>query len=157
MDARWAVMAQIAGCPQVEPAADTAPWPLASTAKTKLLAWPSWGDDSDLRALLHDYARTLCGEEDVTLCLRIDPRVVDMTAALARLQSLAAEILPDGGTGLDVLLIADQIAEVALPRLGRAVDGLLALPSDPNPEQLSRLLGVPVVHSAAELRARLHA
>ena len=156
-EARWAAYAEIAGCPAVDPRAEQSPWPLASASKMKLLAWPSWGDDSDLRALLSDYAATLVGQPDVTLCLRVDPTRVNLPAALARLETLAGEMLPDGGESLDVLVVEDRIPDAALPRLGRAISGLLALPSDPNPEALGRTLGVPVVHSAAELRAHFSA
>jgi hypothetical protein len=99
----------------------------------------------------------LCGQDDVTLCLRLDPQSVsDLPAAVSRLQSLAEAVLPDGGASLDVLVVEDPIPEAALPRLGRAVDGLLVLPSNTDPEQLGRALGIPVVHGQAELRARLH-
>lgn len=155
-DTRWAMYADIVGCPAVEPRADQAPWPLASASATKLLAWPTWGDDTDLRALLTNYAATLSGK-DVTLCLRVDPSRVDLATALSRLETLAAEVLPDGGENLDILVIEDRIPDAALPRLGRAVNGLLALPSNPNPEALGRTLGIPVVHSAAELRAHIPA
>jgi GT2 family glycosyltransferase len=155
-EAGWERMASAADCAAATAAPPPAPWPLATASKTRLLAWPSW-TDTDLRTLLADYATMLCGQDDVTLCLRLDPQSVsDLPAAVSRLQSLAEAVLPDGGASLDVLVVEDPIPEAALPRLGRAVDGLLVLPSNTDPEQLGRALGIPVVHGQAELRARLH-
>lgn len=156
-DAAWARLAEVAGCPTVEPRLHTAPWPLASDSKTKLLAWPSWSDDNDLRVLLSSYAAALVGEDSVTLCLRIDPEVDDMPTAMSRLQALADEVLPADIGGLDVLVVEDKMTAADLPRLGQAVDSLIALPSNTDADRLGQTLGVPVVHSTAEMHARIHA
>lgn len=154
-EGRFAQMAELVGCPVVEPAENKAPWPLATNAKLRLLAWPSWSND-DLRSLLENYASVLSDRSDVTLCLRMDPQqVADMPNAMARLQQLAEEVLADGGQNLDVLIVEDPIPTSDLPRLGQAVDGLLALPSNENPDGLGQTLGIPVIHDVAELTERL--
>ena len=157
-DARLRRLAVAAGCPEVEPRPEQAPWPLDAANPTRLLAWPRWSSEEDLRTLMTDYALPLCGQHGITLCLRLDPAQDGAVEGnLARLERIASEILPADGGALDVLVVEDAIREDELPRLGRAVDRLLALPSNGGGDQLGARLGVAVLHSTAELNAHLHA
>ncbi|MEL6349930.1 MAG: glycosyltransferase, partial [Myxococcota bacterium] len=156
-DARMRGFADLIGVPEIDPAAEQAPWPLASQARTRLLAWPQWSDENELRAMITRYASALVDRDNVTLCLRLDPnRDGAIEPAITRLQQLADEMLPAEGE-LDVLVVEDRIPDDDLPRLGRAVDALLALPSNTDADQLAATLGVPVLRTAEQLRNRLNA
>lgn len=107
---------------------DAPPWPLASDAPVKLLAWPDWSDESELAALvaLADDARLAAPPG---LALRFDRACDgDLAAAIARFENVCAR-RPAGAPELDVVVVDEPLPSEALPRLGRAVACALLLPS----------------------------
>jgi GT2 family glycosyltransferase len=107
---------------------DAPPWPLASAASVKLLAWPDWSDDGELAAIvaLADDARLAAPP---CLVLRFDRSCDgDLAAAVARFERACAA-RPAGAPELDVVVVDEPLPPEAFPRLGRAVACALLLPS----------------------------
>jgi len=107
---------------------DAPPWPLASDAPVKLLAWPDWSDDGELAAIvaLADDARLAAPP---CLVLRFDRSSDgDLAAAIARFERACAQ-RPAGAPELDVVVVDEPLPPEAFPRLGRAVACALLLPS----------------------------
>lgn len=70
------------------PAGEEAPRMIDSAAPYRVLVWPDYRSDGELRDLIRDYARQLAGQGDVSLCLLqvpgVDPRLEDAIEATAR-------------------------------------------------------------------------
>lgn len=104
------------------------PWPLATRAAVRALAWPRWDDPRDLAAV----AAVLEGAvlpAQLCLCLRFDPaQDGDLAGALA---SIERALAPPARAprALEILVVDDALSPADWPRLGRAVSFALRLPS----------------------------
>jgi tetratricopeptide (TPR) repeat protein len=105
------------------------PWPLATQARVRLLAWPDYSDARELDALLEQFGEAIASRDDVCLCLRLDP-VLDGSAvdATGRLRESHERTLGDADD-LEVLLVAESMTRLDWIRLARSVDAVIALPS----------------------------
>lgn len=103
------------------------PWPLATQAQTRILAWPDFRDPAELLELFKQYAAPIA-QSGATLCLLTNPRL-DFSADYAHklLSEAYALTVPD--IDLDVLLIDEDISSADWARLGAAVSAAIALPS----------------------------
>lgn len=94
------------------------PWPLATEARWRVLAWPDWKKWDDLGWILREFGPALAGA-GACLCLRYDPEIdgpgddvpARVRAALERQQVEA----------LEVLLIDGPLSEEEWDRLGTAM------------------------------------
>jgi len=106
-----------------------APWPLATRATQRFLAWPRYDRPDDLEQLLGTWADALVGDPDRCLCLRHDPaRDGDLSDAIARLTEVYERVV-GADRSLEVLFVDEEIPDSDLPRLGRAVSGVLEVPA----------------------------
>ena len=130
--------------PSREASRDVAePWPLATEAQHRFLAWPRYGDEGDLERLLATWAECLGSLESTCLCLRHDPRLDgDLEEALERLQA-AWDAAVEPTVELEVLLVDGEMEAADLERLGLAVEALLEIEGceDPAREAFARLVG----------------
>jgi GT2 family glycosyltransferase len=137
------------------PGESSAPWPLASQAAERLLAWPRYDRPGELEGLLETWADAFLDNPERCLCLRHDPEQDgDLTAAIERLQAAYASVVgPE--RAMEVLMVDGAIPERDLPRLGRAVRGVLAVPgrSDPARESWEAKLGAERLTDPALLAA----
>ncbi len=105
------------------------PWPLASEATWRVLAWPDYSDEAELGELFDVFARALVGRCDACLCLRFDEAIDgDESSVVERLERAYRRVL-GAEAPLEVLLVDDELDADALPRLGLAVVGFARLPS----------------------------
>lgn len=131
------------------------PWPLASVAAERLLAWPRYDADRDLERLLATWAPTLSDDSPRCLCLRHDPACDgELSAAIERLTRVYERVV-GAEHSLEVLFVDGAIPERELPRLGRAIRAVLTIPGreDPERERWERGLGVDVLAEPAALDA----
>jgi len=131
----------------VAQAASEEPYPLASEASERFLAWPRYDRADDLEHLLTTWSEVLLDHPERCLCLRHDPsHDGDLSEAVARLQSVY-ERLVGPERALEVLLVDGPIPERDLPRLGRAVRGVLPVPgaTDPRRARWAERLGAPTL------------
>ncbi|MSR48189.1 MAG: glycosyltransferase [Planctomycetes bacterium] len=107
-----------------------AAWPLATTRTTKLLAWPRFDDEEELRTLLAIAGDPRIAPHRPCLVLRHDP-LLDGAAevAVARLRRAHAMAGPALAGDLEVLLLGEAIAEAERPRLRGAVTCALLTPA----------------------------
>lgn len=113
------------------------------TASERLLAWPRYDRPDDLERLLETWAGVLLDHPERCPCLRHDPEQDgDLVAAIERLQEVYARVI-GAERELEVLMVDGAIPEDDLPRLGRAVRGVLSVPgrSDPLRESWEARLG----------------
>jgi hypothetical protein len=104
-----------------------APWPLATDAPTRVLAWPDW-TRADLEALWRAHGLALASGSRA-LCLRFDARVDgDRDQALARLQDSYASALPSR-PAIEAIVVDEPLSDEDWRRLGLAIDEVLVLPS----------------------------
>ena len=72
-----------------------APGMIESAAPYRVLAWPDYRSERELRELFDGYARQLLGQSDVSLCLLqvpgVDPRLEDAIEATARAMTKPAQ------------------------------------------------------------------
>lgn len=132
-------------------------FPLATTARYRVFAWPNWTDERELGFLLNAAGRQLCGRTDVCLCLRRDPRIdPPEEVAVAALQAAHARTL-GAGRPIEVLLVDDVIGAADRPALLRSIDCAFALPSSIGGERatLFAALGSRVVHTVDALCAAI--
>ncbi len=112
--------------PEATPTADdggTGPWPLATDASLRVLAWPKYDDPESLIRVL-TVAEPLWGNPDACLCLRYDPDVdIPYDEATVQLERAYEKIPTDGD--LNVLIVDDKMSPSDLPRLGMAVTCVL--------------------------------
>ncbi len=105
------------------------PWPLASNATWRVLAWPDYSDEAELDGLFDVFARALVGRLDACLCLRFDASSDgDESVVVERLERAYRRTL-GAEAPLEVLLVDDELDALSLPRLGMAVVGFARLPS----------------------------
>jgi len=136
---------------------DVVPWPLATQARVRILAWPDYSDAGELDALLGQFGTAISGKSDVCLCLRLDP-VADGSAvdATGRLREAHERTLGDSGD-LEILLVAEPMTRLDWTRLARSVDALVALPSlaESRRAEFLKLTQLPVVDTVEALEALL--
>lgn len=133
------------------------PWPLATEAKHRLLAWPRYDNVAELDRLVGEFGRELSRRGDACLLLRHDEALdgpVDQ--AVARLTEAYERNLPPDQV-LEVLLLTEPVPEGELARLACAVDAVLEL-VDPASDPRARFLrdvGAYPVRAADELEGCL--
>ncbi|MCE9596106.1 MAG: glycosyltransferase [Planctomycetes bacterium] len=127
------------------------PWPLATEASTRVVAWPNWSA-RELDALFREFGSAFAGRADVCLVLRhdaeIDPPAEQAQAELA--QSYARNF--PNGEALDVLVLDDALTLHDVARVGRASRAALVLPSSAETPRRRWLLALRV-ELAADMRA----
>lgn len=105
------------------------PWPLATEAPYRLLAWPDYRDERELEQLFDGFARHLVARSDACLCLRFDAEHDgDEATVVERLQAVYARVL-GADAPLEVLLVDDPLTSQDLLRLSAALAGYATLPS----------------------------
>ena len=101
------------------------PWPIASRASRRVLAWPTWSAEA-LESFLRTQVAPLLGPSAPALCLRHDPaHDGELDVALAALEQAYARAFPQAPE-LEVVLVQEPIPREELSRVGLAVDGALA-------------------------------
>ncbi|HVS08891.1 MAG TPA: glycosyltransferase [Planctomycetota bacterium] len=130
------------------------PWPLATQARRRVLAWPSYGDSAELEGLFESFGSVLCSAKDLCLCLRhAEETDGSLDEAVERVRDAYDRVL---GTeqALELLIVDDRIEPAELARLGRAVDCVLqsGAMADPARSRFARELQTRVVSSAARLQ-----
>ena len=139
------------------PGAAEEPWPLGTASPLRVLAWPRYDCDDDLRRLAETYADTLLATEGVCLCLRYDPQEDGpVDAALTRVEAGLGSVVREGRV-LEVLLVDDALKPEDLARLGRAVTCVLDLTGGEEPAraEFMQALNTVVITDADELGHRL--
>ena len=125
-EAQATVPSQPAEAPVDE--ATLTPWPLATEAPHRLLAWPRYDDPKDLEALLGLWSDALVDEPERCLCLRHDPALDgSLEDAHALLHEVYDRVVGEDHC-MEVLFVDGEIDRVGLRRLGLAVDGVLVIP-----------------------------
>ncbi len=125
------------------------PWPLATEAEHRLLAWPRYGDEGDLEHLLATWAGCLASCESTCLCLRHDEALDGpMADAVERLQAAWDAVVPPT-VELEVLLVDGPMGPEDLLRLGQAVEALIDIPGcdDPARAAFAHLVARPQLES----------
>ncbi|MEE8467394.1 MAG: glycosyltransferase, partial [Planctomycetota bacterium] len=134
-----------------------APWPLGTEAPLRVLAWPRYDRDDDLRHLAETYADSLLATEGVCLCLRHDPeRDGPLEEAVTRVEAALGTVVREGRV-LDVLLVDDALNPDDLTRLGQAVTCVLDVTGGDDPERVEflRALNAVAVDDADGLQRAL--
>lgn len=135
-------------------ASGTAACGIIETAATyRILAWPDYRSDSELRDLVRDYASRVTGQSDVSLCLLHvpgrDPRLEDAIDATARAWTRVL-----GAATAECLHFVDDAPTIeSWAALGRSAHAVVALPSASSGARRSfvEAVGVPVVGRPAHL------
>jgi len=109
------------------------PWPIVTRARFRLLVWPDWSSEEEMRTLFDALARPLANREDAALVLRYDMnRDGDPEVNLPRMAEAFDAVLGEGH-GLEVVLLDDDGDEDDfLERLSAAVQAVGVLPSSAN-------------------------
>ncbi len=146
-----------AGEPSIEVTAqdiDVAePWPLATEAALRVLAWPDYQSPDELDHLLSVVGKAIAARDDACLCLRLDPNtdgtVVEASRALREAHQRALGEEDD----LEVLLVAEPMSGAEWARLAAAVQAVVVLPSSREGHRAGFLLqaGLPLLETAADL------
>ena len=112
------------------PSADPAPepWPLATDAPVRLLAWPDYRSPEEMVLLFQRYGAALATQGSICLCLRRDP-TGDLSAEAARQIVEEAFALTVRQGHLDVLFVEEPLEASDWGRLGASVSAILDLPS----------------------------
>ena len=139
--------------PSVSLATADAPWPLATDAPVRVLAWPDFTSTDELEGMLREYAPVIAARNDLCLCIRLDP-VVDgsVVEASKALREAHERVAGDQGD-LEILLVAEALTGADWARLVRSVQGIVMLPSS-GLGRRAEILGsidLPRVQSAADL------
>jgi GT2 family glycosyltransferase len=132
-----------------------APWPLGTNHPFRLLCWPHWGDEAALDAALGALAPVL-GDARVTVVLVVDPEEDGSSAAAAEALGRRFAAIHGDAADLDVLLLDEPLAPQDAPRLGRAVDAVVAPEGFTEPGRgvaLAAALGVPLLAGAEDVAA----
>lgn len=133
------------------------PWPLATEAKHRLLAWPRYDSPAELDRLVGEFGRELARRGDVCLLLRHDETIDGpVDEAVRRLTEAYERNLPPS-QALEVLLLTEPVPEHELARLACAVDAVLELvePSSDPRARFLRDVGAYPVRAADELEGCL--
>lgn len=129
------------------------PWPLATNAPYRLFAWPRYDSAEELSQLFEQFGPYLQNDPHLCLCLRYDPQHDGPPrAATALLQETATRVLGDN-CRLTLLLVNESLAPSDWPRLGAAVNCVVALPSARREPRAACIeaMQAPLVSSVAEL------
>lgn len=130
---------------------------LGTEAKERVLAWPRYDCDEDLERLGQEFGKALLKNDDVCLCLRYDQELDgDMESAIARIEAAMGSLFNEG-SGLEVLLVDNDLSHGELERLGRAVHCVIGF-SDSLDEARSAFmsgLGVAVVETPDAMESEL--
>jgi len=134
-------------------AAAETPWPLATQASVRVLAWPDFTSDEELEGLLREFGPAIAARDDLCLCIRLDP-VVDGSVVEASNALREAHESALGTQGeLEILLVAEALTGADWGRLVRSVHAIVALPSSETGRR-AEILGsieLPVLRVAADL------
>ncbi len=142
-----------------DPPKDTSPWPLATAAEIRILAWPDYGQPGELESLMRRFGKPLADNPAACLCLRHDPEVDgDAREAVEALREVHDRIVGTDSS-LEVLLVDDPMTRDDWLRLGVAVHAVVVLASARNQPRLSfnETIQVPRIRSGADLEATLRA
>jgi len=135
------------------------PWPLSTSASSRLLCWPDYASACDFAVLAERLGGELARAKGVCLCLRFDPRADGSPeSAIRAIEEFARGLGPEAQ--FEVLLVDDEMDAKDWPRLGAAVDALLALPSADAPGERRRFAqesACPLAASAQEAQRLLRA
>ncbi|MBN2799250.1 MAG: hypothetical protein JXX28_08910 [Deltaproteobacteria bacterium] len=129
------------------------PYPLRTDRPHRVLAWPRWQDLAELDLLLKTFARALVNRADTTLVLRHDAERDGDTAHNIRVFQERYALVFNAEDELSVLILDEVLLEGDLPRLGLALDAVIALPSSENPERAVFIedLGCSVLRRVSDL------
>ncbi|NRA94626.1 MAG: hypothetical protein HRU14_00300 [Planctomycetes bacterium] len=141
------------------PSGEEAPGMIDSAAPYRVLAWPDYRSDGELRDLIRDYAHQLAGRGDVSLCLLqvpgVDPRLEDAIEATARAWSQVV-----GSSTADCLhFIDDAPGAASWAALGRSAHAVVSLDSSRDCDMrrsFKEAVGVRVVERPAQLQPLLN-
>ena len=99
------------------------PWPLATSAILRVLAWPMYDNVDSIKRIL-TVAEPLFDNQSGCLCLRHDPEVdIPYEQAVARLQQAFEEM---GLTGdLEVLFVTEAMSAAEWPRLAKSMTAMI--------------------------------
>jgi hypothetical protein len=136
------------GASTSEGGAETEPWPLATDAVLRVLAWPKYDDLESLKRVLM-VAEPLLDNQNYTLLLRHDPDLdIPQDQAIEQLNKAFDAMGLKGD--LKVLFVDDAMTPEDWPRLGKAVNAVLKL--DPNTDETREAfvsaMGVEVIDGA---------
>ena len=103
--------------------ANREPWPLATDATFRVLAWPRYEDTESIKRVLR-VAEPLFDNQSGCLCLRHDPEYdIPYQDAVHQLERAFEEL---GLTGdLEVLFVNEAIEESDLSRLGHSIQAMI--------------------------------
>jgi hypothetical protein len=124
------------------PRPESSPWPLATSAAWRVLAWPDWKSGADLIWLLGTLGPALAARE-ACLCLRHDPELDGpSTEALARLDAVLGATFAGGGAP-EIILIREPLSDQDWERLAASVNAKARLmpnwTDDPRHQRLDRV------------------
>lgn len=152
-----ALQAELAGTEDPAPAVQGGPWPLATEAEIRILAWPDFASPDELDSLLREFGEVIARRDDACLCLRLDPRVDGSVVEVSRaLREAHERVLGDEGD-LEILLVAETMNRADWTRLAAAVQAVVALPSAGAGARAEFVAaaGLPVLTSRADLEEML--
>lgn len=136
------------------------PTPLATDAVHRILAWPRYDQAADLDFLARHFGPLLVGRADVCLCLRHDlTRDPPMEQAVAAVEAAFTRALGEGAD-VEALIVDGPLDSDGWRAVGRAVTGVLALPSIlSDGDRRAHLMGLghQLIVTTDELRAALGA
>jgi glycosyltransferase involved in cell wall biosynthesis len=130
---------------------------LATAAAHRLLAWPRYDRAADLHALASTFGPALAAGKNVCLCLRHDPTSDGpQDQAVRALEATFVSVLGEL-VEIEILLVDNPLDDAGWGALGKAVTGVLALPSSSEGERAARLarLGHPFIATGAALLAQI--
>jgi len=119
------------------------PWPLATEASYRVLAWPRFDDLESIARVLR-IAMPLLDDDRACLCLRYDG-TIDIPRVEVDQQLQRASQLVNLKGHLKILLVDDFIPKADWPRLGRAVTCVIHPDPDPIREEFVRSLEIKIV------------
>ncbi|MEA2697749.1 MAG: hypothetical protein QOI66_2020 [Myxococcales bacterium] len=130
--------------------------PLATAATHRILAWPRYDRATDLEALCEGFGPALLegGGGDVCLCLRHDrAQDIPLEDAARAVESAFTQAF-GADAALDVLIVDDPLDQAGWAALGRAVTGVVCLPSSQEASRRAQLgaLGHSLISSPDDLR-----
>lgn len=133
------------------------PWPLATAAPYRFLAWPDYGSSEEMEALMTEFGSHLLDNTEVCLCLRFDPECDGSEEAAVGALRVAHRRALGPDAVLQVLMVDDPMTREDWARLGSAVQGVLMLESSARQPRMSfgEAVQVPKVESGGDLCARL--
>jgi GT2 family glycosyltransferase len=133
------------------------PWPLATQAKHRLLAWPRYDSPAELDRLVGEFGSELARRGNACLLLRHDEALDGPVDVAVQRLTEAYERNLSPTQALEVLLLTEPVPDNELARLAGAVDAVLELvaPSSDPRTRFLRDVGAYPVRVAAELEGCL--